>query len=100
MSYTDPNTVRSPKGSIKDLKVIYNGGENSWSLAEMKWDGSPVLAMRWNGGSNNGFPSIGNPQSRGVPTWFVLPNEVGNPIKALYNLPEKNRAQLERAEGS
>jgi len=91
MSYTKPETVLSPKGSIKNLKVIRDGGENDWSLAEMEWDGSPVLAMRWNGGSNNGFPSIGNPQSRGIPTWFVLPDEVGDSIKAMIALPTVNK---------
>ena len=83
MSYTNPRIVLSPKGSIKNLNVLHDGGENGWSLAEMTWDGSDVLAMRWNGGSNNGNPSIGNPQSRGVPTWFVLPDEVGTASKAL-----------------
>ena len=83
MSYVDPNTVLSPKGSIKDLEVIYNGGENSWSLARMKWDDSPVIAMRWNGGSSNRRPSIGNPSSRGYPTWFVVPDNVGEAIESM-----------------
>jgi hypothetical protein len=83
MNYTDPKTVLSPKGSITDLDVIHDGGENSWSLARMKWDGSPVIAMRWNGGLVNGIPSIGNPSSRGYPTWFVVPDEVGEAIEKL-----------------
>lgn len=89
MSYTDPRTVLSPKGSVKNLRVLHDGGESSWSLAEMEWDGTPVLGMRWNGGSNNGAPSIGNPQSRGVPTWFILPEEWGDAIKALQ-VPRSN----------
>ena len=87
MSYIKPCDVLSPKGVISDLRILRDGGENGWSLAEMNWDGSPALAMRWNGGSNNGSPSIGNPQSRGIPTWFVLPDDVGNAIKLLINLP-------------
>jgi hypothetical protein len=86
MSYIDPRTVLSPKGSIADIEVIYDGGENSWSLARMKWDDSPVIAMRWNGGSANGQPSIGNPQSRGYPTWFVVPDEVGEAIEKMIQL--------------
>ena len=31
-----------------------------------------VLAMRWNGTDDN---VIGNPQSRGLPTWFIVPRE-------------------------
>lgn len=91
MSYIDPKTVLSPKGSIKDLEIIHDGGEHGWSLARMKWDDSPVVAMRWNGGSVNGIPSIGNPSSRGYPTWFVVPDEVGDVIermlKPALNLP-------------
>jgi hypothetical protein len=94
MSYIDPTKVLSPKGSIKNLTVIRDGGENGWSLAEMEWDGSPVLAMRWNGGSNNGFPSIGNPQSRGIPTWFVLPEEVGDAMKAFISIPSVAKPPL------
>jgi hypothetical protein len=84
MSYVDPKTVLSPKGSIADIEVIHDGGENSWSLARMKWDDTPVIAMRWNGGSNDGRPSVGNPQSRGYPTWFVVPDEVGELIERDY----------------
>jgi hypothetical protein len=36
------------------------------------WDGRPVLAMRWNGSSKEGGP--GHPQSRGLPTWYILPD--------------------------
>jgi len=39
-------------------------------LALGRWDNRPVLAMRWNGDSEN---PIGNPQSRGLPTWFIVP---------------------------
>ncbi len=86
MSYIDPKTVLSPKGMIKELDIVFDGGENSWSLARMKWDNFPAIAMRWNGGSQHGAPSIGNPQSRGVPTWFVLPEEVGDLIEKNIQL--------------
>jgi hypothetical protein len=86
MSYQDPKSVLSPKGSIKDIEIIYDGGENSWSLAKMKWDNWPVIGMRWNGGSGNGQPSIGNPQSRGYATWFVVPDEVGEAIEKMIHL--------------
>jgi hypothetical protein len=83
MNYIDPSTVLSPKGSIEDLQIIYNGGEHSWSLARMTWDGTPVIGMRWNGGLTEGRIGIGNPQSRGYPTWFVVPNEVGEKIEEM-----------------
>lgn len=88
MSYTDPHTVLTPKGRIKDLKIVYDGGENSWSLARMIWDNTPIIGMRWNGGSNNGKPSIGMPSARGYATWFVVPSEVGDAIEQMLRLKE------------
>ena len=47
--------------------------ENSTvSLAIGRWAGRPVLAMRWNGTKDS---PIGNPQSRGLPTWFIIPDQ-------------------------
>ena len=89
MNYTDPATVLTPKGRIKNLKVLYDGKENSWSLASMEWDGTAVLGMRWNGGMANGNPTVGNPQSRGMPTWFVVPNEVGDAIRQMLMMSRK-----------
>jgi Cdc6-like AAA superfamily ATPase len=90
MSYIKPDLVISPKNSVSDLRVIYDGGENSWSLAEMKWEGDKVMALRWNGGSTDQrFPGIGNPQSRGVPTWFILPDEIGEIVVDMLRLNKK-----------
>lgn len=85
MPYIHPSLVISPKASIsKDsVTVVYDGGEVSpgdpwtgWSVAEMEWDGNPAVGMRWNGGGT----SIGNPQSRGVPTWFILPDPIAEVV--------------------
>ena len=78
MPYTHPDMVISPHGRLKNLKVIYDGGEEGWSLAEMKWDGKDALGIRWNGGPQTG---VGNPQSRGIPTWFILPDAVATLIQ-------------------
>lgn len=42
------------------------------AVAKGMWNDNPVLAMRWNGDEGN---PIGNPQSRGLPTWFIVPDE-------------------------
>lgn len=44
--------------------------EVTCALALGKWDDKLVLAMRWNGSADQ---PIGTPQSRGIPTWFILP---------------------------
>ena len=77
MTYIPPSMVLSPRSSVKDLQIIYDGGEQGkdkgWSAALMTWDGEPeTLGVRWNGKQG----SIGNPQSRGVPTWFIIPDEL------------------------
>ncbi len=79
MSYTDPHHVGSPKSSVSELMPVYDGGEGDFAVTLMKWDGQDAVAIRWNGGSKDNAedhtkrPHPGNPQSRGLPTWFVLP---------------------------
>ena len=75
-TYVAPQTVLSPKASVSELHVVYDGGVNEetsvwggWSMATMLWDGYPTVGVRWNGNRD----WIGTPQSRGLPTWFILP---------------------------
>ena len=59
--------------------------EGRWSLAVGEWDGGRRLAARWNGREER---PAGNPQSRGIATWFVLPPEFVEPLMAVVP-PEK-----------
>lgn len=68
MAYMKPELVTSPKGRWKLIDVLFDGGEGEDSLAIGEWDGQRVLAVRWNGHDGG----IGNPQSTGRPTWFIL----------------------------
>jgi hypothetical protein len=70
--YIIPGEVVSPKRQWTLVAVLYDRGEGQAAAALGRWDGEPVLAMRWNGTDGN---TIGNPQSRGLPTWFIVPNE-------------------------
>jgi hypothetical protein len=81
MAHTSPDTVLSPKTSVSELRVLLNTGEGGYSLAAMRWDGTEALGVRWNGGPDN---LLGNPQSRGIPTWFILPDEIAVPLRARY----------------
>lgn len=76
MSYIDPHHVNSPKYSVSDLKPVYDGGEGDVSVTLMKWEGEDSVAIRWNGYSEDDSqkPNPGHPQSRGLPTWFVMPS--------------------------
>lgn len=100
MGYQDPMQVRSPKGAVTHLHVVYDGGEQTaehqwdgWSVAELEWYENPVLAIRWNGStSREGISEVGNPQSRGNPTWFILPKPLHEAIKTeLQNAPQRQR---------
>lgn len=84
MAYMNPSLVLSPKGRIRDLRVLHDGGESSFSIARMTWDGNPgVIGVRWNGGETEG---LGNPQSRGIATWFILPEPLA-PLAADWAVP-------------
>lgn len=87
--YVIPGEVVSPKRQWSLVAVLYDRGEGQASVAIGRWDGEPVLAMRWNGTDDN---TIGNPQSRGLPTWFILPREFRLPV-----LDELTRLAPEKA---
>jgi hypothetical protein len=73
MAYVEPATVWAPKASIRSLEVLYNRGPGEWSVARVTWEDRERIGIRWNGGDDR--PGIGNPQSRGNATWFILPDE-------------------------
>jgi hypothetical protein len=82
MGYIDPETVDSPKASWKLTQVIYNSspGLGGWSAAEGEWEGDPCLGVRWNGDKSEAV-GVGNPQSRGYPTWFIIPEGLEDAIR-------------------
>ena len=93
MAYVKPETVLAPKNRVRSLEVLYNGGSNSWSAALIGWDGKEKLALRWNGKKNE--TGMGNPQSRGKPTWFIVPDELSGAIReAVEELAESQDGAL------
>lgn len=84
MSYIKPKNVESPKSHWLLKKILYDGGEFKWSAAEGQWKGDSGwedrLALRWNGGRGG---EKGNPQSRGYPTWFIVPRALEEAIREL-----------------
>jgi len=95
--YHDPKTVLSPKNRVKSVEVIYDVGpvDGSWSVAQIEWDGSRVVGIRWNGDS---ISHKGLPQARGNPAWFIVPDELADAV--LNAAQERSRAkQNNLAEG-
>ena len=91
----DPRDVTSPRSHLRGPpQVLYNQGPGpgSWSAALLNWDGKEEIGIRWNGDSDD---DIGTPQSRGRPTWFVLPREVGAKVREfLADLAEESEGLL------
>jgi hypothetical protein len=69
MKYISPKDVVSPRVHWHLFEVILDGGERGASYALGSWDGERSVGFRWNGSSD---APIGNPQSRGLPTWTIL----------------------------
>jgi len=76
MAYVDPITVVSPRNRIKSVDVLYNSGQ--WSVALLDCTDGEWLGIRWNGCEE----SSGNPQSHGRQTWFFLPRELSDGLRA------------------
>jgi hypothetical protein len=54
--------------------VIFDEGEGEIAVCMGFWNSEQVIAIRWNGSKNK---TLGNPQSSGHATWFILPTEFG-----------------------
>ncbi len=83
MPYVHPEDVIAPaaRWHHQDPPVIlYDGGANSWSVAEGFYDQKLRLAIRWNGDlaldrGRRGFPVIRQP------VWFMVPPELEDAMK-------------------
>jgi hypothetical protein len=78
--FTAASDVTSPRRRWSLIQILDDPKQPvSCVLALGRWDNHPVLAMRWNGDAEN---PIGNPQSRGLPTWFIVPDRYFGPLIA------------------
>ncbi len=83
--YHDPSTVLSPQNRVDEVTTIFDGGINNgaFSIAKVIWEGQATIAIRWNLTDGEWDDQdkiagnkicIGEPNSRGYATWFILPN--------------------------
>lgn len=88
----DPKEVTSPRSRLTGpIEVLENTGPGGYSIASFSWDRKPAVGMRWNGGDAKEGRDVGNPQSRGLPTWFILPAPLEQLVTA--NLPLSDTKQ-------
>lgn len=90
MAYVKPVSVCAPKVSVRSVEVLYDTGSGGWSAARIDWEGRERIGIRWNGAE--GSPGIGNPQSRGNATWFIIPEDLEAAVRGrledlTYNGP-------------
>jgi len=76
--YITPDQVTSPRRNWRLIRVLEDGAQadsfgNRVAVSIGTWDNHPALGMRWNGRKGR---RIGNPQSRGLPTWFIIPKRL------------------------
>ena len=81
-NYITPDKVVSPRQNWRLIRVLETGAQKDSNgdrvaIAIGTWDDAMRLAMRWNG--DDGWP-IGNPQSRGLPTWFIIPGRLNDAV--------------------
>lgn len=84
MPYVRAKEVISPKSRWKLIAVLEDRGPGNIAYPLGEWDGEPRIGVRWNGDDEQ---PIGNPQSRGLPTWTMLDRDLYLPI--MQDLPEE-----------
>lgn len=82
-----PLSVLSPKKNVKNVTLLYNGGPlpGGYSIAKLQWNGKDVIGVRWYISENEVHYTdkisgkkvcLGEPNSRGYSTWFILPDNL------------------------
>lgn len=101
--YFNPLTVTSPQRQISNVEVLFDGGVNEdcpYSIARVTYGGEDKIAIRWNVSElewdnpdkkSGKIRCIGVPNSRGYPTWFILPHNLLNTLNLnqISNLLEQ-----------
>ena len=89
-TYVPPDSVVAPKKHFTLVSVLDDNGPGNDALALCLWNGEPepYLALRTNGTDTN---PLGNPQSRGMATWFRMPHRMTEAL--LSTLPKEKQEQ-------
>jgi hypothetical protein len=95
IDYITPDKVTSPRRMWSLIRVLESGDKEDSNgqkvaIALGKWEEIPVLAMRWNGSKES---PIGMPQSRGLPTWFIIPARLQEAVLQTLSRDEQKIAR-------
>ena len=89
--YIIPEDVLSPRDKVKNLEIIIKNDKEDYSIALLEYNGTECVGVRWNT-TNEEKDNIGTPQSRGIPTWFILPKEIAEVYLEKF-LKEKEKKE-------
>jgi len=77
--------VLSPRQSVLSVHEIFDGEtDKGYSVALIDWEGNKCIGIRWNLTKSEWESQekisgkkkcVGEPNSRGFPTWFILPTD-------------------------
>lgn len=72
--------INSPANAIEGpFDVVYKDIKERWAIVTLLWNSKPHLGIRWFWGS------MGEPNSRGCSTWFIIPQNIT--LSILGGLP-------------
>ncbi|MFK4489572.1 hypothetical protein [Bradyrhizobium sp. USDA 336] len=94
MSYIKPDQVVSPKASWTLVDVVLDKGAGDCAYAIGMWDKQRRVGFRWNGSKEN---PLGNPQSRGLPTWTMLDRALHGAVLRQVERKNPDKAGIMRA---
>src|SRR5690349_10095823 len=98
MPYVPPDEVVSPKSSWTLVDVVLDRGEGDCAYAIGMWRNGRRrrrhVGFRWNGSDES---PLGNPQSRGLPTWLMLDPALTDSIIDLVDSENPEKAPILRA---
>lgn len=94
MAYIKPEDVQSPKANWRLVDVILDGGEGDCAYSIGMWDNRRCVGFRWNGTDDS---PLGNPQSRGIPTWIMLDAKLNPYVSRLVGKKNPEKLKIVRA---
>jgi hypothetical protein len=94
MSYIKPEQVISPKANWRLVDVVLDNGAGEGAYVIGMWDEDRRVGYRWNGTNEN---PLGNPQSRGLPTWTMLDPAMHGAVLELVKKKNPAKAPMMQA---
>lgn len=86
--------------NFPSMEVLFDGGNDNFSLAVGQYNGDECIAIRWNGKTQNSFgiPIMGSyddPNKKPTPIWFIVPNELKSCIlRNIISLPNADISKI------